>query len=1135
MESTFIPSNVNISEIVSSIQSNNSAATQLIKVIAKGLDTFSKIDMDAFNKNSSNFNKLSKGIIDYTNLINEIITVLIRPSELNLSDVLGYVDEQRNHKGEVIVKSQYKTVDAISQFSIVIDTLLVQLEKLSAKKFNLSHLSYIKVNVIMMKKIVKDILDILLSISNSTDLSKLHSVLDVFGSGPTTVKNISESIDNSIYDQNGKLTKADTLSTNESITESGRMGVIDIVLKMFEIANMLSVFSPTYMVKTFLRLKIMKITFKSLFETIYELMNSINSNIYSDMGKFAEAISDQDKGLVGVFMGINQLKLILDKIGNITTLLKMRVRTYLMMKWIEDVIVGFVRLKESKTIYSVASEQTLNLFTSLNKVFSKFSEAYKVLSSIKFIPILSNTVESACKQLLDISIKLDEIFKKFNKVEFSNIENIDNIKDIINDIYEIQKIVIKIAITSAIFVLAAPVTLMGITMLGIFLTIVINMFKLLDKIINPSRIVNIKRSLFFIRSILADVAIVMLGIIGLSLVSYLVLKFYDIVSLGFATFFIILVTIITAIYLISKLMKSAKISLNLLYITGIILLISITLTSFAISMLSLALIGGIVIDNIGNVFAMIGIMAGVVLAFIGLGALLAIWAPLALFVLVGVGLFALVSASLILISLSLLVIALIPIDIIKGDGETTGAAAKAKSIINIAKDVMFALINATWETPKESNEGWIMSLLRYVALGGVANIIEGIVAFAFIAITTASVFLLVFLAGLLWLLTKIELNPNKINKAVTNIINCAKHVFESLLSTTTTLSKDTDEGILGKLLRFVGLGQITTIIEAILSFAFVTLTTFTVGMVLLLGLMLNKIVEFNFSPTTIKEKVEDIIESANNIYRCLTSAQDLKYNSEGILEKAARVLLPDSLVDIVQLLTAMPWAMSAMLSIGVMGKIAENLKSITNLDITGVDTKASSIVTSVNSIFKSLVGQSLNIDDAEDKLDIWGRAIQYLNDYSNIDDNGVKKVSDNFIKFIDKVNGADLDKLKETTEMFRQMAAFSESISGDFDKLADALNEKIAPLLEKISGSVEKMPDAINNASDKTNMFNYELASNTSKAQVSNETISKISNKTEAQKMQEKRDKAIAAGGYSGTIEDIIAILTDEGVKIGRR
>jgi methyl-accepting chemotaxis protein len=195
----------------------------------------------------------------------------------------------------------------------------------------------------------------------------------------------------------------------------------------------------------------------------------------------------------------------------------------------------------------------------------------------------------------------------------------------------------------------------------------------------------------------------------------------------------------------------------------------------------------------------------------------------------------------------------------------------------------------------------------------------------------------------------------------------------------------------------------------------------------------------------------------------------------------------------------------------------------------------SSIVTSVNSIFKSLVGQSLNIDDAEDKLDIWDRAIQYLNDYSNINDTKVKNVSDNFIKFIDKVNGADLDKLKETTEMFRQMAAFSESISGDFDKLADALNEKIAPLLEKISGSVEKMPKAINDASDKASMLSYELAPNSSKAQVSDETISKISNKTEAQKMQEKRDKAIAAGGYSGTIEDIIAILTDEGVKIGRR
>jgi hypothetical protein len=54
------------------------------------------------------------------------------------------------------------------------------------------------------------------------------------------------------------------------------------------------------------------------------------------------------------------------------------------------------------------------------------------------------------------------------------------------------------------------------------------------------------------------------------------------------------------------------------------------------------------------------------------------------------------------------------------------------------------------------------------------------------------------------------------------------------------------------------------------------------------------------------------------------------------------------------------------------------------------------------------------------------------------------------IKFLDKVNTVKLENLKTAANIFRQMAKFSESISGDFEGLADTLNDKIAPLMEEL-------------------------------------------------------------------------------------
>ena len=76
---------------------------------------------------------------------------------------------------------------------------------------------------------------------------------------------------------------------------------------------------------------------------------------------------------------------------------------------------------------------------------------------------------------------------------------------------------------------------------------------------------------------------------------------------------------------------------------------------------------------------------------------------------------------------------------------------------------------------------------------------------------------------------------------------------------------------------------------------------------------------------------------------------------------------------------------------------------------------------------------------------------------SKIDTGVLQKNTDNFIRFIDKANSVDVEKIKSIRDMFEQISGFSKSVKGDFDKLADVLSEKLVVILEKLHGTLEGM------------------------------------------------------------------------------
>jgi hypothetical protein len=53
------------------------------------------------------------------------------------------------------------------------------------------------------------------------------------------------------------------------------------------------------------------------------------------------------------------------------------------------------------------------------------------------------------------------------------------------------------------------------------------------------------------------------------------------------------------------------------------------------------------------------------------------------------------------------------------------------------------------------------------------------------------------------------------------------------------------------------------------------------------------------------------------------------------------------------------------------------------------------------------------------------------------------------------------EKLKLSAGMFEQMARFSESVHGNFDRIADAVNEDLMPALKELKDLMEKLPKAV--------------------------------------------------------------------------
>lgn len=142
--------------------------------------------------------------------------------------------------------------------------------------------------------------------------------------------------------------------------------------------------------------------------------------------------------------------------------------------------------------------------------------------------------------------------------------------------------------------------------------------------------------------------------------------------------------------------------------------------------------------------------------------------------------------------------------------------------------------------------------------------------------------------------------------------------------------------------------------------------------------------------------------------------------------------------------------------------IIDFLQKVSNINLSA--DKTNGIATAINSITSLIHANDSKASIAEKRLGFIEKlstAINALGDTTPEQVNRSKEMIKHQIAYLDKINSVDIGKLKTSTRMIESMAKLSKSIRGNFEGLAESINEDLMPVLEELREIMEKIPEKL--------------------------------------------------------------------------
>ena len=172
-------------------------------------------------------------------------------------------------------------------------------------------------------------------------------------------------------------------------------------------------------------------------------------------------------------------------------------------------------------------------------------------------------------------------------------------------------------------------------------------------------------------------------------------------------------------------------------------------------------------------------------------------------------------------------------------------------------DTAWSVIESIFDRDDPNNnpatKSWYSPVLNFFK--GIGAIIEAILAVAFLAATFVSIMLILLTAGALRLLQEIKLNPTKIQENVRLVIDTAWLVINSIWDSSDDKSNDSDRGIFGAIIEFIGGRKLLMIWNAIMAVAFLALTLISITLILFIAGELRLLQEINLNTDKINAKI----------------------------------------------------------------------------------------------------------------------------------------------------------------------------------------------------------------------------------------------------------------------------------------
>ena len=469
-----------------------------------------------------------------------------------------------------------------------------------------------------------------------------------------------------------------------------------------------------------------------------------------------------------------------------------------------------------------------------------------------------------------------------------------------------------------------------------------------------------------------------------------------------------------------------------------------------------------------------------------------------------------------------------------------------KKIMDTAKYIILCLFGNEDETEEQKSEkGFFESVLDWFSgfFSTLGAVIGAVLAVAFLALTLVSVGLLVLIGLALLAIEQFNIDDNKVNENAKKIIEVAKGVINCIFyNNDETEGQPSKKGFFESVLDWFSgfFSTLGMIIKAIMAVAFLALVLVSVGLLMLIGMALQKIAEITFEKETVDKKAAEIISTAKGVVKIINKPVEVNETEEkkGWLAGLLDAVVPDSLKSMLEALNALGTVGILYGVCGMLAGLAESLVKIKDLpEMNGIETKADTIINVAQNIVKKLsADQDWDEETCEDKVGVLDDLLDVINDFvSDTDHQKFESLTNNYVKFMDKINSTNLVKLQTAERLFKNMAEFSKSIRGNFDALADALNEKIAPLLEKLDKGIQDLNNDVNDNSKKqlqaTTEGNLANASSDTLKNAAGGDKGKLDKLTAQQKAAQDKDKK----KYQG-MQDIMDILLGQsgykGVKI---